>query len=59
MNRAILVYICSPFSASLGSRLAHIMYAKPPPKEGNAVGWLRRWVKSSGLTVKWAEESKR
>ena len=44
---------------SLGSKLGHFMYAKPPPKEGHAAGWLREWVKTLGLASKWMKESNR
>lgn len=49
---AVLVYFCNPYSVSLGSKLGHFMYAKPPPKEGHAAGWLREWVKTLGLASK-------
>ncbi|KXN87777.1 hypothetical protein AN958_08161 [Leucoagaricus sp. SymC.cos] len=52
---AIASYFLTPYSASLGSKLSHLMHVKPPPKEGNAAGWLRNWVKSLGLTSKSVE----
>ncbi|KAF5356767.1 hypothetical protein D9756_006720 [Leucocoprinus leucothites] len=56
---AIASYFLTPYSANLGSKLGHLMHAKAPQTEGNAAGWLRKWVKSLGLTSKSAEESKR
>ncbi|KAF9446488.1 hypothetical protein P691DRAFT_803909 [Macrolepiota fuliginosa MF-IS2] len=55
---AIASYFLTPYSAQLGSKLGQLVRARPPSKEGPGAGWLRKWVKSLGLTAKSGSEEK-
>jgi len=47
---ALASYYITPFSAQLGSKVGMFVHERIPTKEGSAVGWLRAWAKSLGLS---------
>ena len=49
-DRALASYYITPFSAQLGSKVGTFVHERIPTKEGSAVGWLRSWAKSLGLS---------
>lgn len=50
IDRALASYYITPFSAQLGSKAGTFVHERIPTKEGSAVGWLRAWAKSLGLS---------
>ena len=49
-DRALASYYITPYSAQLGSKVGTFVHERIPTKEGSAVGWLRTWAKSLGLS---------
>jgi hypothetical protein len=49
-DRALASYYITPFSTQLGSKVGTFVHESIPTKEGSAIGWLRTWAKSFGLS---------
>jgi len=47
---ALASYYITPFSAQLGSKVGTFVHERIPSKEGSAIGWLRTWGKSFGVS---------